>query len=216
MMRTKMRPRDFTASALGLALVLVACGSPSKERADAAGGTTMTGPNGFSPTSTVMMQTPIGCTPSGVLSSGKLDALTAVVADADLRSPTCGSLDISLPHVLLLQVATGGYFAADPNAANEPIVVGTAFSILDEGVTDEDLCGNVPAGTTAPTAIAMLEQCPTATTCTTQFWATSGSVAVTNVSPTAVAGTFDLVLGDTDGGSNGGTLTGTFTATTCP
>ncbi len=177
----------------------------------------MSGPNGFTPASTVMLQTPVGCSPSGVLSSGKLDAMAVAVADADLRSPTCGNLEIALPHVLLLQVATGGYFAADPNAANQPIVAGTTFTILNEGVTDEDLCGNVPSGTTTPTAIAMLGLCPTPNQCTTEFWATSGSVTVTSVSPSTVAGTFDLVFNDmSGGGSDGGMLSGSFSASTCP
>ncbi|HUJ63105.1 MAG TPA: hypothetical protein VLX92_31625 [Kofleriaceae bacterium] len=200
-----------------IALVLAACGGAGKHGADATpGGTTVSGPNGFTPTSTLLLPAPIGCTTSGVLSSGELDALATAVADVDLRAPACGNLDISVPHVLLLQLATGGYFTADPDSANEPIVAGTKFSILDEDVTDEDLCGNVPAGTTQPTAIALLEECPAADSCSTQYWATSGSVTVTSVAPTAVAGTFDLVLGDTSGISDGGALTGSFSASTCP
>jgi hypothetical protein len=203
-----------------LAFVLAACGGPPKHNVDAsvqadAGVTTLTGQNGFTPTSTVMQNQAVGCS-TGVLASGKLDALTVVVADVDLRSPTCGNFNLAVPHVMLLELATGGYFTADPNTANEPIVAGTTFAILDEGVNDEDLCGNVPKSTTQPTAVVMVEQCPTVNSCTQQIWATSGSVVVTGVSPTAVTGTFDLTLGDARGSSNGGTLTGTFASTTCP
>lgn len=194
-----------------LVLVLVACGSHNPPT-----NTAVDGASGFVPTSTMMLQAPVGCTVSGLMTNGDLDALTVIIADADLVSGDCGSASVPAPHVLLLQIATGGYFTADPNAANEPIIAGTTFSILDENVTDEDLCGNVPGDTTQPTGIAILEECPVADMCTAQYWATSGSLTVTSVSPSAIEGTFDLVLGDTSGVSIGGQLTGQFSADTCP
>jgi hypothetical protein len=186
-----------------LILALVACGTN--------GTTTLAGSNGFTPTTTLMMQTPPGCAQTGLMTNGNLDAFAAVAADAEL---SCSGGRILASHALLIQVATPGYFAADPNAANNPIVAGTQFSILDENVSDEDLCGNVE-NATQPTAIAVFDECPAAGDCTAEMWATSGSVTVTSVSSTDVEGTFDLVLGDEDGPSDGGTLTGTFAASTC-
>jgi hypothetical protein len=194
-----------------LVLVVAACGGKNPE---APGTTTVTGSNGFTPTSTLMQQTPIGCSQSGLMANGNFDALVAIVADADLND-SCGSASIPVPHILMLQFATPGYFASDPDAANNPIVAGMRFSILDENVIDEDLCGNVE-NATQPTAIAVFEECPTVDACTTQLWATSGSVTVTSVSSSEVEGTFDLVLGDDSGPTVGGSVGGTFSAETCP
>ena len=193
----------------GIVVLLSACsGSPDD------GGTTMTGANAFSATSTAMVTKGLHCT-SGVLASGGFDALTVVAADVDLSSTSCpdGDFDI-LPHVLQLEVATGGYFAADPDTADQPIVAGTTFTILNENVTDEDLCGNVPQGTTGPTAIAMLNKCPSGS-CSATYFASAGTVTVSSVSSTSIAGTFDLTLVDEDAASQG-TLSGSFDASACP
>jgi hypothetical protein len=214
------RPRMRASAALSLVL-LAACGGGGGGHVDpdvSGTSTTLTGANMFTPQSTTMDSQAIGCS-TGVLTSGSLDALSAIVTDVD-PGTTCallgGSGNAAVPHVLLLEVATGGYFAADPNAANEPITAGTSFAILNEGVTDEDLCGNVPASTTTPTAIAMLEQCPTPTTCSTMYWATAGSITVNSVNSSAVAGSFQLTLGDESSDSAGGTLSGTFDGLACP
>jgi hypothetical protein len=178
-------------------------------------GLTMTGSNAFAVTSTVMLTKALHCT-SGALPSGELDALTVVAADVDLSSTSCpsGGFDL-LPHVLELEVATGGYFTSDPGSANQPIVAGTTFSILNEHVSDENLCGNVPGGTTQPTAIAILNECPSGSPCSVNYFASAGSIKVSTVSPTSVAGTFDLTLVNTDGEAQG-TLSGSFDASTCP
>jgi len=154
---------------------------------------------------------------SGLLPSGNLDALTVVVADIDL-GPTCPTNVFDfLPHVLQLEVATGGYFASDPSSANQPISPGMTFPILNEHVTDEELCGNVPAGTTQPTAVAMLHECPNGSPCSyaKQFFASAGSITVSSVSSTSATGTFDLTLVNMDGES-GGALSGSFSALPCP
>ena len=188
-------------------VLLSACGGSGET------GTTMTGTNAFPVTSTVMVTEGLHCS-SAVLASGKLDALTVVATDVDLSTSCPGGFDI-LPHVLQLGIATGGYFTADPDSANQPIVAGTTFSILNEGVTDEDLCGNVPGGTTQPTAIAILNECPNGSPCAVNYFASAGSITVSSVSSTSVAGTFDLTLVDEDDEPEG-TLSGSFDATTCP
>jgi hypothetical protein len=186
--------------------VLAACTGSS-------GGTLVTGTNAFSAVSSVMVTKGIHCATTGVLPSGELDALSIIVADVDLDSTACPSGDFDLlPHVLQLEVATGGYFGADPS---QPISAGTTFPILDEGVTDEDLCGNVPAGTTRPTAIAIFNECPNGSPCSALDSASSGSISVSSVSATSVEGTFDLTLANADREPQG-TLSGSFSATVCP
>lgn len=184
--------------------VLAACtSSPSANNS-------VTGTNGFSVASSVMRTKGDHCA-SGVLASGKLDMLTVYVADGDVCS-----LNEPSSHTLELQIATGGYFAADPNAANQPLVAGTTFPILNENVSDEDLCGNVPAGTTQPTGIAMFQLCSDGTCSRSVIhWATSGSITLSSLSATTAAGTFNLTLADNDGES-GGTLSGSFDSGACP
>jgi hypothetical protein len=193
---------------MSFALALAACTTTPDH-------TTMTGTNAFTAASTVMVPKGLHCSTSGVVTSGKLDALTVVVADVDLNSTGCPGLDFDiLPHVLQLQVATGGYFAADPNAANQPITAGMTFPILNENVSDENLCGNVPAGTNQPTGIAILNQCAAGSSCKNYF-ASTGSITVSDVSSASVNGTFDLTLINADHEPQG-TLSGSFDATTCP
>ena len=170
----------------------------------------VTGTHAFSLASSVMRTKGDHCA-SGVLPSGKLDTLAVYMADGDI----CSLNDVS-SHTLEIQVATGGYFAADRNAANQPLVAGTTFPILNEKVSDEDLCGNVPDGTTQPTAIAMLQLC-SGGTCSGSVihWATSGSITLSSLSATSAAGTFELTLADNDGES-GGTLSGAFNSEACP
>jgi hypothetical protein len=193
----------------GVAVIVVAActGSPD--------GTTISGTNAFSATSTVMLTKPLHCPTSGVLASGKVDAMAIVVADVDLSAKCPSGPFDTLPNVLQLEIATGGYFAADPNAANQPIVAGTTFPILNENVADENLCGNVPSGTTQPTAIAILNRCPNGSPCTVYDFASAGSITVSSLSSTSVAGSFDLTLVNSDGESQG-TLSGSFSANTCP
>lgn len=199
---------DLTS--IALASALAACTSTSTPDH-----TTMTGTNAFAVASTVMVPKGLHCSTDGALPSGKLDALTVVVSDVDLQTTACGDGDFDiLQHVLQLQVATGGYFAADPASANQPISPGTTFPILNENVADENLCGNVPAGTTQPTAVAMLNQCPDSH-CTAQYFASAGSITVSDVSATSAAGTFDLTLVNADGESQG-SLSGSFDAMPCP
>lgn len=170
----------------------------------------VTGTHAFSLASSVMRTKGDHCA-SGVLPSGKLDTLAVYMADGDI----CSLNDVS-SHTLEIQVATGGYFAADRNAANQPLVAGTTFPILNEKVSDEDLCGNVPDGTTQPTAIAMLQLC-SGGSCSGSVihWATSGSITLSSLSATSAAGTFELTLADNDGES-GGTLSGAFNSEACP
>ena len=210
MNRQKEQLLQVTLS-LALASALAACTSSSTPDH-----TTMTGTNAFPVASTAMVPTGLHCSHDGVLTSGKLDALTVVVADVDLSTTACQGdhFDI-LPHVLQLQVATGGYFASDPNAANQPITSGMTFPILNEHVSDENLCGNVPAGTTQPPAVAILNQCPGGAPCTANYCAMNGSITVSDISETSVAGTFDITLINDDAEPQG-SLSGSFDATPCP
>jgi len=192
-------------AALSTALALAACSTTPDH-------TAITGTNAFTPVATVMVPKALHC-PSGALTSGKLDALTIVVADVDLNSMGCPGKEFDiLPHVLQLGIATGGYFAADPNAANQPITAGMTFPILNENVSDEDLCGNVPDGTTRPTGIAILNDC-TGSSCKHDF-ANTGSITVADISSTSIAGTFDLTLINDDHEPQG-SLSGSFDASTC-
>ena len=100
-------------------------------------------------------------------------------------------------------------------SSHPPIVAGMMFPILNEGVNDEDLCGNVTAGTSGPQALVMVSVCP-GNSCDTQF-AGSGTVTVTAISATTIEGTFDVTLLDQDGNAEGaqGALSGTFVADAC-
>src|SRR3569832_648852 len=124
-----LRPAMPFVLVLSTALALAACSTTPDH-------TAITGTNAFTPVTTVMVPKGLHCL-SGALTNGKLDALTIVVADVDLNSMGCpGQVFDILPHVLQLGIATGGYFAADPNAANQPITAGIAFPILNENVSD--------------------------------------------------------------------------------
>ena len=122
-----------------------------------------------------------GC-PSGELPNGQFTALTVAVADVDLVSTSCpaGNFEI-VPHVLLLEVATAGYYPENPDSMNQPIVPGMTFPILNQHVSDEDLCGNVPAGAPRPLGIAMLNECPNGSPCSAISFASSGSITVVRV-----------------------------------
>jgi hypothetical protein len=190
-------------------VALAACGG-------GAGGS-LSGSQAFGVTSAYMLPAAYGCSNSQ-LPSGQLDAMTVVLGDADLAPIACmDSQTTAVPHVMILSVASAGSLTADPATANDPLVSGDNYPILDEGVTDEDLCGNVPANTNHAVAIAMTESCPTGQ-CGTSYWATAGAIALTSSSPTHVAGTISITLGNGAGGSadDGGALSGNFDADVCP
>jgi hypothetical protein len=157
----------------------------------------------------------IHCATNGALANGQFEALSIVAADVDLDTTSCtnGDFDIQ-PHGIEIEIATGnGYYGS--GGSHPPIVSGMTFPILNEGVNDEDLCGNVPNTQTGPVAIVMVHVCPNGS-CNTQF-AGSGSVTITETSATSVEGTFNVALLDQDGNPQGtkGVLTGTFVADTC-
>jgi hypothetical protein len=191
--------------------VLAACSSSPTAN------NSVTGTNAFTVVTSVMRTRGDHC-PSGVLPSGKLDTLAVYIADGDVCSlPYLSSANDLSSRTLELQIATGGYFAADRNAANQPLVAGTTFPILNEHVSDEDLCGNVPDGRTQPAAIAMFQVCSDGT-CPEHsviHWATSGSITLSSLSATSATGTFNLALADNDG-EPGGTLSGSFNSDACP
>ena len=191
-----------------LALAFAACGTTPPDH------TTVIGTNAFTAASTVMVSGGLHCSKRGVLTSGNFDALTVVVADVDLISTGCPHHDFDyVPHVLQLEVATGDYFTADPSTASQAITAGMTFPILNEDVSDEDLCGNVPAGTDQPAGVAMLHQC--VESACKDYFASTGSITVAEVSSSSVAGTFDLTLVNNDHEPQG-SLSGTFAAPACP
>jgi len=189
---------------------VAACGGSSSSDV-----TTLSGSAAFAVTSTVMVPGGLHCRTNGVLSNGQFEALTIVAADVDLDATSCtsGSYDIQ-PHDVRIEIATGsGYYGS--GSSHPPIVAGMMFPILNEGVNDEDLCGNVTAGTSGPQALVMVSVCP-GNSCDTQF-AGSGTVTVTAISATTIEGTFDVTLLDQDGNAEGaqGALSGTFVADAC-
>jgi hypothetical protein len=190
---------------------LAACGGSSSS-SDV---TTLSGSAAFAVTSTVMVPGGPHCDASGALPNGQFEALTIVAADVDLDTTSCTSGDYDIqPHGVEIEIATGsGYYGS--GSSHPPIVAGSTFPILNEGVNDEDFCGNVAAGTSGPHAIVMVSVCPSGE-CNTQF-AGSGTVTVTAVSATTIEGTFDVTLLDQDGNGEGaqGALSGTFVADTC-
>ena len=159
--------------------LIAACGGGGGSGADApsAPGGTLQGTNAFTVTSAVLLTSPVGCS-SGMLPSGALDGISVILGDADLVPFVCGSNTGSIPHVLSMSLASAGYLTADPSTANDPLLTGVAEPIYNENVTDEDVCGNVPSDTGHPVSIAMTEACPSATNCTTGYWATTGTIAV--------------------------------------
>ena len=190
--------------------VLAACSSSPPAN------NSVSGTNAFTVVTSVMRTRGDHC-PSGVLASGKLDTLAVYMADGDACSLPYLSPENGLSHTLELQIATGGFFAADRNAANQPLVAGTTFPILNEHVDDEDLCYNVPDGRTEPAGIVMFQVCSEGTCAehSVIHWATSGSITLSSVSATSATGTFDLALADNDG-EPGGTLSGSFNSDACP
>ncbi len=201
--------------------MLAACGGGGGGGGDGGGaeapsapGGALQGTNSFTVSSAVLLTTPVGCS-GGMLPSGALDGISIVLGDADLVPLVCGSNTGSIPHVLTMSLASAGYLSADPNTANDPLLIGFPMVIYNENVTDEDVCGNVPSGTNYPVAIAVTEACPSATNCTTSYWATTGSIRLASLSATHVDGSLSLTLGDNTGTSSGGTLTGTFSAAPC-
>ena len=191
---------------------LGACGTSSSSPDD----TTLTGSAAFAVTSTVMVPGGLHCQAKGTLSNGQFEALSIIAADVDQATTACTGSHFDIqPHDVEIELATGdGYYGS--GSSHTPITVGMTFPILNERVTDEDLCGNVHAGTTGPQSILMVNVCPGGV-CKTQF-AGSGSVTVTAISATTVSGTFDVTLLDQDGNGQGaqGALSGTFVADTCP
>ena len=69
-------------------------------------------------------------------------------------------------------------------------------------------------GTNQPTGIAILNQCAAGSSCKTYF-ASTGSITVSDVSSSSVTGTFDLTLINNDHEPQGA-LSGILDATTCP
>ena len=197
-----------TVSIVSLVCWVAACGGSSSPL----DGTTLSGSAAFAVTSTVMVSGGLHCQASGALSNGQFEALTIVAADVDLETTSCtsGEYDIQT-HGIEIEIATGsGYYGS--GSSHPPIVAGMTFPILNEGVNDEDLCGNVAASTSGPQALVMVSVCPGGS-CNTQF-AGSGTVTVTAVSATTIEGTFDVTLLDRDGNAEGaqGALSGTFVA----
>ncbi|HTR55423.1 MAG TPA: hypothetical protein VMJ10_32315 [Kofleriaceae bacterium] len=190
--------------------VLAACSSSPPAN------NSVSGTNAFTVATSVMRTKGDHCS-SGVLASGKLDTLAVYMADGDACSLPYLSPANDLSHTLELQIATGGFFAADRNAANQPLVAGTTFPILNEQVDDEDLCSNVPDGRTEPAGIAMFQVCSDGTCAehSVIHWATSGSITLSSVSATSATGTFNLALADNDS-EPGGTLSGSFNSDACP
>lgn len=179
----------------------------------------LAGPQGFDVTSTALLSTPIGCG-SGVLPSGMLDGVTVFLGDQSVSPLACnaadaGSSDAGLSRLVQIQIASAGYLSTSPPAANVPLMTSFPYPILNEGVSDEDLCGNVPGGMAAPVAIVTYGVCDPSAGCTTSYWAVAGSVTLSALSTTHIEGTLDVTLGN-EGGDVGGKLSGTFSADLCP
>jgi hypothetical protein len=112
-------------------------------------------------------------------------------------------------RILDLEIATAQY-AAMATPITDALAPGS-YVVGDEHQDDPDLC-MLPTGTTAflqlvdagggyPTSVSA-----------------SGTVSITSVSGSAIAGTFNVTMGGPFGQTDGGTpqLTGSFDATSCP
>jgi hypothetical protein len=210
--------------ALGF-LLLGACGG-STHAADDGGPSTQPGPGTSSPGSATLSGPqgfPVGwastgptsdCGPS-TASGGGLAAASIVFFEQDVSSLVCadgGPVNGVSGRVVLIEIATSQY-AKQTTPLTESLGPAT-YVIGDEGEDDEDLC-MLPSGTTAFLEISELGDGGAVA----EWIGISGTVTVDSITPTSIAGSFDVLLGGPYGQTDGSappSLSGTFDAAGCP
>ena len=185
------------------------------------GSSTLNGSQAFTVTSSVASAGLSQCGTCGLLTDCGFDSMGVILADQNVTSLVCTPQDAGpsgLINVVNIQFASANYVScANGNlTSNLPALLapGSSFAILNENVTDEDICGNIPTAHTEPLAILTYAACPSgSSSCNTVYWAESGSVTLDALSASSVSGHFDVFLGD--GNVDAGELTGTFAAPVC-
>jgi hypothetical protein len=128
----------------------------------------------------------------------------SALCDVDAAAPDAGS-----SIVMALQIATPEWAMYAPAPLTQSLTPGT-YTISNEHQDDEDLCMLAPGGT------AILLIYPPGGE---SLWvATSGTVTLTTVTATSVAGSFHVVLTPQfpDAGVSAPSLSGSFNAAACP
>jgi hypothetical protein len=178
------------------------------------GGATLTGEQAFPITFTWMdpaMPTS-ECGGNNATPDGGIAATAVILAANDLTALACGDGGAPAQGKLVeIGIATPAWVLNQQTTQTQSLAPGS-YPVGDQKVPDEDFC-MIPQGKTAWFQVLQFNDAgtPFAT------WnGVSGSIDVTNVTNSAVAGSFNVKLGDANGGSaDGGTLSGTFSASTC-
>jgi hypothetical protein len=153
------------------------------------------------------------CGPSAVPGGGFAAAQIVFFEKSGDASLVCsndgGSPAGNTGRILDLELATPQY-ATMMDAATQGLTPGT-YVVGNEHQNDPDLC-MLPTGTTA-----FLQLLDVAGSSPTSI-SVSGTVTITSVSATAIAGSFSVTMGGPYGQTDGGTpqLSGSFNATACP
>ncbi len=143
---------------------------------------------------------------------GGIAATAIYLLQVDLSAEACADASFvpsaAGQRFIAIQMAAPAY--ATRRSVSEALSAG-AYTIGNESVPDEDLC-MLPTGATA--ILQVLELPDAAGAGALPIWnAVVGTVTVTGLSATSIAGAFDVVLGDPNGGSaDGGALSGSFDA----
>jgi hypothetical protein len=126
-----------------------------------------------------------------------------------LCSKDGGTTSSGAGRILDLEIATPQY-ASMKTPVTDALTPGS-YVVGDEHQNDPDLC-MLPTGTTA--FLQLLDVAGGSPTSTS----VSCTVAITSISATAIAGSFNVTMGGPYGQTDGGTpqLSGSFNATTCP
>ncbi|HUB07931.1 MAG TPA: hypothetical protein VMB50_13050 [Myxococcales bacterium] len=179
----------------------------------------LTGSQSFPVASTQLSEI---CGACGADSSGAPSAMAVFLGDRPLASVACvavgadggiGGGDAGPIQIVQLQLAAPGLATCSGGSASGALAAGT-FPIVDEGVTDAEVCGNLPAGTQGAAAVLVVETCNGLSGCNVSDWAVAGSATLSAVSATSASGTFDVFLGNATV-PDAGELKGTFTAASC-
>ena len=186
------------------------------------GGSALSGSQAFTVTSSVASAGISQCGSCGLLTDGGYDSMGVILADQDATRLVCTPVDAGPSgafHVVDIQFASAGYVDCAINiTSNLPALLtpGTTYAILNEDVSDEDICGNIPGSHMEALAILTVASCPSGSaSCNTDLWAESGSVTLDALDATSVSGHFDVFLGNGGSIPDAGELSGTFVAPIC-
>jgi hypothetical protein len=193
---------------------VTASDAPGDSTTASDGGTTLTGEQAF-PVRYTWMDTALPsqeCGGTGRTLDGGLAAAAVDLFDTDVSAVACGDGGTATGRVVELGIATTEWAGGKTTGLTQSLGPGT-YVVGDQKVPDEDFC-MIPSGATAWMQVLTFDDAgvPSA-----DWNGTSGSVIVTTLDGTSVAGTFAVQLGDPNGSSaDGGTLSGTFSAAICP